>query len=510
MTKQETIANFIELFNALNGIIRRYATSDDDWIPIVDEFIKKNTNHFKKTLKDIAPNSSNTDEEYILNPNQKYRNARKNLQKIFSSILDIPNTEPTNVSKLKEFNISHLFDGNQMNSSNILSILSWNVNGQFVHSSSTKLSAKSIMFLQEYVPTDKDPPNIIFKQNWGWHVTSEYPHGYKNDGKHGEAIMFSDDFILEKQILPSYLKHEELGCRSTNWIILIRNDITYAVISIHATASQRKKDKKIRMIKCLIDDMKGFIDKNYVVIIGGDFNIPYSVYNSEYQIMDEYIRTNNKDNKISFQVSQKPTNLNLNHENEKHIYGKFCERLDYFIVANAKHVSAESVMFDESWLHYGFDHGIIKQTIVPMIDNKISQIPETLVTPANNCSVLGFILCDKISNPEFLFLEYNNERNQYNFISKLENKNRNVSRNEFISEFLEYYMIASDRVIMSDPKRIKYGKNNIDVDIFLIEVSEKNIKVQSKLTKIPTKQIKDDSDHKIAERLKIALKVFKI
>jgi len=112
------------------------------------------------------------------------------------------------------------------------------------------------------------------------------------------------------------------------------------------------------------------------------------------------------------------------------------------------------------------------------------------------------LFCDQ--SKQNLYLDYNKERNQYNFLSIYEILD--VFRDDNINNYLK--KLLTKLPIIAAPKTIRYGNNGTIADIFLIQIDDYDIRDKTKLTKSLINNIKTLSVTETSERLKVALKVF--
>ena len=548
--KNTLLTTFTQLFAGLNI----FGNSGDTWLQLVSSFLSFNSVYLKSlnindTINDIVPEN--------ITDSERYRQCRQKLGEILTRVLDTNSV--VDVSILPKFTegLSHI-PKSTIGSNKSIQIMSMNVNGQQLSDDTFGFGLNAdtsfIHFFQEHKEpsfnNNNNNNNIIFQRDFGM---QHMPHPnqsviQKKDGKYGQIIVYSKDFQRINIINPTYWKQSEsgaeYGCRSSPWLILKKDDKYYAVISVHVTSGQRAiaTSKRLGVLKSIIsdvDDLK-FAENKYIVVIAGDFNIRFD--SDEYQQIISHIGIVNEKIKkyshINIQAGNTPTNVNLNHEDETGNYGIFRERIDYVITAGASYTNNESVIMNDAWLNHGFDHGIIVQNIKPL--NDIEKMTEqfltsfaaietvftsstsstSLPTSANmnnfklpklpklpssirSCTVSGLLF--RSADQKHVFLDYNQERSQYNFRSV---KNAETDMNLYLKQILCDNYDTDAISNNASCKVITYGKEGINAAIYLIIVNDQDLKSTSGLTRVSIQDLKQLHTSQTAERLKKALDAF--
>lgn len=155
----------------------------------------------------------------------------------------------------------------------MIKITSWNVNEQEFNN--IKIGENDIILLQEFNSKNvTDEKDSLLNQHFNF--GQYFNKNNITDMEKGYIIMYGKNFVIENNnIKPQYINNIHNLRRSTDWIFLNKksnkND-KYAIISVHLPFS-KNEDDKFNIINSIIEEGNTYIEKGYIVIIGGDFNI---------------------------------------------------------------------------------------------------------------------------------------------------------------------------------------------------------------------------------------------
>ena len=198
------------------------------------------------------------------------------------------------------------------------------------------------------------------------------------------AISYTHHFREFKKPISASYDIKFTGIRSTKWHFL-KDDINkYAVISIHLhipLGSHKNKLRSIYEAKKILDDAKIYKNKNYIIIIGGDFNTTIQRLNQKIGkliLKQPYLNTIYKDEftpKYSIYQHIKKLNFNIS----KNVIDAIEDNKPYHISAIGEESSGQRF---HNRVDYIITNAIIKSEKIEGISNQYKPLHKRYMTPS--------------------------------------------------------------------------------------------------------------------------------